>query len=254
MTSTTFKNKKLCTILAVLFWLLLWQGLAMAIQEEILIVSPFAVLKRLFALAQTRVFYSSIYHSLLKIMAGFCLSFVSGVLLAVIAHRIPFVEIILEPLILLMKSVPVASFIILVLLFVHSSKLSIVISFIMVLPIIYTGVLEGIENIDPGLKDMCDVFQLSNYKRIRFVYLFEVMPYLLSATKVSLGLCWKSGIAAEVIGTPVNSIGEKLYQAKIYFDTSDLFAWTLVIIMLSLCFQKIFLLWLDRLVKKMEEV
>ena len=253
-TSTTSKSKKFVTILSIVFWLVVWQLLTIVIKEEILIVSPFDVVVRLFELMQTRVFYSSIIHSLLKIICGFILSFITGIILAIIAYKYKWFEILLSPLILMMKTVPVASFIILVLLFVHSSYLSIVISFIMVLPLIYTSVLEGIRNIDNGLKDMCDVFRLSKYKRIRFVYMSEVMPYLLSATHVSLGLCWKSGIAAEVIGTPVNSIGEKLYQAKIYFDTSDLFAWTFVIVLLSICFQKVFLVWLDRIVKKLEEV
>ena len=67
------------------------------------------------------------------------------------------------------------------------------------------------------------------------------MPYLLTGCRLGLGLCWKAGVAAEVIGVPTGSIGEKLYHAKIYLNTPDLFAWTIVIILISFLFEKLFL-------------
>ena len=99
---------------------------------------------------------------------------------------------------------------------------------------------------------MATVFRVSKIKKIRYIYISEVAPYLRAACSISLGLCWKSGIAAEVIGMPANSIGEKLYTAKIYLNTPDLFAWTIVIIIISICFQKGFLVLIDYLLKRLE--
>ena len=140
-----------------------------------------------------------------------------------------------------MISTPVASFIILCLIWIPSKNLSVFISFLMVLPVIYTNILEGIRQTDSKILEMAKVFQVNPERRIRYIYVSQVLPYFLSACRLSLGMCWKAGVAAEVIGVPSGSIGEKLYNAKIYLNTPDLFAWTIVIIVISFVFEKCFL-------------
>ena len=170
----------------------------------------------------------------------------AGVVLAALSARFRRVEELLAPALLAIKSIPVASFIILVLVWVPSRNLSVVISFLMVAPIVYQNVLGGISNMDHKLTEMADVFQVPFARRLRYLYLPQVAPFFRSACAVGLGLCWKSGVAAEVIGLPDGSIGERLYEAKVYLDTPDLFAWTLVIVLVSIAFEKLFLFLLDR--------
>ena len=123
---------------------------------------------------------------------------------------------------------------------------------LMVLPVVYTNVLEGIRAADRKLLEMAQVFSLTPAKIIRYIYLPQILPYFQAACGTALGLCWKSGIAAEVIGIPSGSIGERLQQAKVYLDTPDLFAWTLVIVLLSLSFEKLFLFLLKKLALRLE--
>jgi NitT/TauT family transport system permease protein len=110
----------------------------------------------------------------------------------------------------------------------------------MAFPIVYTNVLQGIAQTDPQLLEMADVFGVGAGRRLRYVYVPQVAPYLQAACSLALGLCWKAGVAAEVIGLPRNSIGEHLYEAKIYLDTPELFAWTLVVVCVSLLFERVF--------------
>ena len=152
------------------------------------------------------------------------------------------------------KASPVASFIILLLIWVPSHSLSVAISFMMALPIIYVNLFEGLYATDPAMLELADVFGVPTARRVRYLYLSQLLPYLRSACAVSIGLCWKSGIAAEVIGIPKGSIGERLYQAKIYLDTPDLFAWTVVIVLLSMLFGWLFLSALDALVRRVERM
>ena len=98
------------------------------------------------------------------------------------------------------------------------------------------------------------MFEVSPWRSIRYIYVSQVLPFFRSACSVSLGLCWKAGVAAEVIGIPKGSIGENLYQSKIYLNTPDLFAWTLVIILISLLFERVFLLLVDRGVGRLERM
>ena len=133
----------------------------------------------------------------------------------------------------LVKATPVASFIILALVWVRGSSLSVLISFLMVLPVLYGAVRTGIRAADPQLLEMAKVFRLPLGRRLRAVWLPAVLPAFRQGCSVALGICWKSGVAAEVIGLPNGSIGDALYRAKITLSTGELFAWTFVIILLE---------------------
>jgi len=174
---------------------------------------------------------------------------VSGVLLAAVASRYSRIRELLAPVMLAARSVPVASFIILALIWFSSENLSVLISFLMVLPVIYVNVLGGIRCVDRQLLEMAQVFRVPKIRVVRYIYVPQVMPYFYTACSVSLGMCWKAGVAAEVIGMPKGSVGERLQQAKVYLDTPDLFAWTLVIVTASLFFEKIVLLLVDKIAR-----
>lgn len=256
MTSTTQKNKNKgkIKIWAVAVWLVIWQAVSMWIGQEILLVSPVTVLSALIKMMGEGRFWLSVVFSLLRIIGGFFLAVVAGIVLASLAAVFQKVQEFLEPFIVTVKSIPVASFVILILVWVSSRNLSFVISFLMVFPIIYTNVLDGISHMDIQLKEMADIFQIPVARRIRWIYLSQIMPFFRTGCSLGLGLCWKAGVAAEVIGIPQNSIGENLYNAKIYLDTAELFAWTMVIICISVLFEKGFLKLIDFLVVRLNSL
>ena len=225
-----------CTLrraLAICFWLMAWQLLAMRVGQRILLASPVETMERLVALARTGAFWRSILFTLGHILAGYALASALGVLLAALAGRFSLVADLLSPLLSAMRSVPVASFVIAALIWVPSRRLSILIATVIVLPVVYAGTLDGLRQIDPRLGEMARVFRMSRANRLRCVTLPAVLPSLTSALSVAMGLAWKSGVAAEVIGIPTGSIGERLYKAKVYLATPDLFAWTLTIVVVS---------------------
>ena len=225
------------------FWLAIWQIVAVAINQDIVLTSPIQTIQTLFSLAQSREFWVSIGRSLLRIFVGGALAFTFGSLLAFLSFKYKLVKLLFEPLISTIKSIPVASFVILLLIWVRTPYLSISISFLMALPIIYIAVLEGLLGTDQKLIEMANVYQIHGWYRVKAIYLSQLMPSLKTATSLAMGFCWKSGIAAEVIGLPTFSIGEHLYNAKVYLDTPALFAWTLVVIVMSVLGEKI-VMWL----------
>ena len=219
--------------LAALFWVAVWQVVAMAVGQGILLASPVDTLARLVALVQTGDFWRSVLFTLGHILAGYALASAAGIALATLAARCAAVADLLAPLLSAMRSVPVASFVIAALIWVPSRRLSLLIVAVIVLPVVYAGTLDGLRQIDPRLTEMARVFHMPRMNRLRCVTLPALMPSLTSALSVSMGLAWKSGVAAEVIGIPGGSIGEKLYKAKVYLATPDLFAWTLTIVLIS---------------------
>lgn len=233
------KANKEIHLWAVLFWLAVWQCISVQLNNDILLVSPVKVIIRLGQLMMTSLFWKSVLFTLSHIAAGFLTAVGTGCILAVAASRFQGIHALLAPIMLTIKSVPVASFIILALIWFSSKNLSVLISFLMVLPIIYTNMLSGIKSVDGQLLEMAQVFSIPKLRVARYIYLQQLLPFFYSACTVSLGLSWKAGVAAEVIGIPKGSVGERLQQAKIYLNTPDLFAWTLVIVLLSLLFEKI---------------
>lgn len=226
---------------AVLFWLALWHMASIAIDRQILLVSPLAVLASLFKQVITISFWSHICFTGVRIIIGFFLGVFLGVGFAIAGSRVRLIRTLLQPLQYIIKATPVASFIILVLIWFHAKNISIIISFLMIFPILYTNTLQGLDAIPRNTLEMAAVFRVPTLRKIRYLYIPYLMNYLIPAMSVATGLAWKSGVAAEVIGVPDGSIGDILYHAKLYFDTADLLAWTVVIILCSIGFEKIIL-------------
>lgn len=247
-------KKALITAGGILFWLIAWQITAMAINSRILLVSPIDVIKRLGELIITADFWQSVLFSSARIMIGFFLGLIAGTLIAVLSGKIRVVRAIFSPLISVMKSIPVASFTILALFWISSKNLSVLVTFLICTPIVCSNMQAGIDSLDPKLEEMSKVFKIPAWRRFKGVYLSQLMPHFRSASALAIGLSWKSGAAAEVIGIPSGSIGEKLFMSKIYLETADLFAWTAAIILLSLLCEKLFLLVVGLLQKKIERM
>jgi NitT/TauT family transport system permease protein len=228
---------------AILAALLLWQAAALLLNQRILLVGPGDVLRELARQALRLDFWLTVWFSLRRIFLGFFLALSIGMPLAALSFRFKVFKVMIRPYMSIIKATPVASIIILILIFMNSRNLSLIVSFLIVLPVVYANILEGLSHTDGKLIEMAGVFRASLRKRIRYIYLPQLKPYLISACTASVGMAWKSGTAAEVIGIPRGSIGERLYEAKIYLSSSELFAWTLVIILLSILVEKL-VLWL----------
>ena len=241
------RKNRIANTLAVCFWLCAWQAASVCIGQKLILVSPLEVCGALLALLPTADFWQTAAFSAGRIIGGFLLALALGLALAALAAALRWVEVLLRPLMLTIKSIPVASFIILALMWLRSAgNLAVFISFLMVLPVVYTNTLAGIRETDARLLEMAAVFRVPPAKRVRYLYVPAALPYFRSACTVGLGLCWKSGVAAEVIGITSGSIGEALYTAKILFSTAALLAWTVVIVLLSLAFERLFLWGLAR--------
>ena len=234
-------KKQFRKIIIILLWIILWQLAAVTIHNKIIFVGPLEAFQALAAQFFTRDFWLTIFSSLLRIAAGYLTAFLAGIFIGALAGRFSLLREFLEPVTGLLQSVPVASFVILALIWIGSTNLSVLITFLVVFPIIYRNVLEGIQQVDRPLLEMARIFRLTSWKKLVYLYRPALMPYLQTGCRISLGMAWKSGIAAEVIGVPAHSIGEKLYMAKIYLSTAELFAWTFVIIVVSKVFEKLFL-------------
>ena len=232
-------NKKyLQNIMIAAVWLVLWYGLDRLISNEILFVGPVETAQALVRLTQTSEFYISILSTLGRVALGFMAGAAAGIAVAALGYRFRAVGAFISPAVMILKSTPVASFVILLLIWAGNRNLSLIICFLVVFPIMYLSTRSGLMAVDEKFLEMAQVFHMPWKSRLKGIYIPALRPNLVSAISLSLGMSWKSGVAAEVIGQPLHTIGNALYRSKIFFETADLFAWTIVIIVLSWIFEK----------------
>lgn len=233
------RAKKLLRAAAVaLIWLGVWELASLLKGSGLLLPSPAETARSLWRLLGTGEFYASAGLTLVRVTAGFVSGMLAGTIFGVLTATSRFCDALLSPLRSVVKATPVSSFIILVLLWLTSSATPMFISFLTVAPIAWTNTAEAVRATDRQLLEMARVFRLSRMKRLRYVWAPSVLPQYLAAATTALGFAWKSGVAAEVLARPALSIGKSLYESKIYVETPDLFAWTAVVIILSMLLEK----------------
>lgn len=249
MTSTTSPKPFWRKFLPPAFWLGVWQLGAFSIDlwldgrgNELLMPYPATVLSAFFALAGTGEFWLTVFTSLYRILSGLVLGTLLGILLAGLTSVSSLADELLSPAIRVIRATPVASFILLVFLWTGRQHVPVIIAGLMVLPVVWANLSRGIREVDPQLLELARAYRFSRLKTLRLIYLPSLRPYFLSAITTSMGLAWKSGVAAEVLCLPNLSIGTRIFNTKLYLEIPELFAWTVVVVALSLLLENL-LLW-----------
>jgi NitT/TauT family transport system permease protein len=244
MKSSITKEIRIINIL--IFWILIWELSSLFINNSLLLPSPVEVIKVLIALMKKIYFWKSVFSSVIRVIIGLSLSIGIGILIGIIAAINKFIEELLEPLIVCIKATPVMSIIILALVWFKASNVVIFTSILTCFPIIYTNVLEGIKSVDINLIQMASVYKVKNKYIIKDIYLPSIKHYIVSGVLMCLGMGWKVSVASEVLSIPKYSIGVNLLNAKSTLETAELFAWTIVIVLLSFIFELTFKYYMEK--------
>lgn len=221
-----------------LFWAALWQIASMLIANPLILPSPIETILRLFELSTVREFWIFTGLSLLRIVLGIVIAIPSSWLLAGICSRSKAVNLLFSPAVTLMKSTPVVSFILIAIFLVDRHIIPSAITFMMIFPVLFENVREGISQAPKDLLEMASVFRISWIMKVKRIYIPAIKPFFFSALTTSVGLAVKAGVAAEVVAYIPDSIGKMLSDAKSYMEPADLLAWTVVIIIISLLIEK----------------
>ena len=224
-------------LLIAFFWVGVWWAIAKAVGLPKLLPGPGETALAFLRLCAAESYWRSVAFTLLRVALGYALAVLSGALLAVGCYKIKGLDMLLSPLRTVIRATPVSSFILLVWLWLRRGSVPVFISFLMVLPIIWTAAQEALFAVDADLKEMARMYRFSRWKKIRYLYAPSVRPAFTAACLTGLGFAWKSGIAAEVIALTPDSVGKHLSDAKNYLEYPDLFAWTLTVILLSMALE-----------------
>lgn len=234
------KNFILKKLLIVLFWLIVWQAVSLLVGNAILLEGPIAVIKRLLSDLGTIEYYRTVGESLLRIVGGFLCGTVLAVVLGILAWKNKLFEQVLLPMVQFLKAAPIACFVVLLLIWAGSGNLAFYISLFVAFPPVYFNLLEGLKQIGEKQMEVARVYHMPFFHRMRFIYLPGVESYIISALSLAIGTAFKAGVAAEIIGTPDYSMGEKIYMSKIYLDTAGVLSWMITVIFVAYVCEKLF--------------
>lgn len=227
-------KKVLMTAAVAAFWILIWYLAAARVGLELLLPSPEHVCRRFLGLLGENVFWRTMGSSLVRVTLGILQAVTAGVLLGVLTAKSKLASAIFGPPMTVIKSTPVASFAILAALWLGRERLPVFVTLLIVLPIVWSNVETGVKQVDRGLLEMAKLYRVGTAKTVFGIYVPAVTPFFGAAFKTAVGLAWKAGISAEVIVNTPNSVGQKLFESKAYFETVDLFAWTAAVVLLNL--------------------
>ena len=225
-------------LLIAAFWFAVWQGAAIATNKPLLMPSPVETFTALAGLVVQKYFWISIGATFYRVAVGLVVSFIVGILLALLASRSSALCSLLQPVVAATKATPVVSIILLALVWFSSSTVPIVSCVLLCFPIFFANTLAGIQTVDKDLLELAEVFHVRRGRIIREIIVPSVLPDVYSAISICLGFSWKSVVAAEVLSSPKYALGYEMYKTKLYLQTPELFAWTVAIIIISLIVEK----------------
>lgn len=215
----------------------MWEILSLIIGQEIYLPSPVSTFKALYSLLFEKETYITILFSTYRTIFGFVVSTVFGIIFGFLCGLNKSLYNLFNPLVSIIRTVPVMSIIIIAIMWFKDSNVPIFVAFLMCFPIIWTNTVSGIGSADEKLLQMCKIYGIKKIHVLKSVYFYSALPYIKAGMLSALGISWKVTSAAEVLSLPKYSIGGFLYDSKVYLEIPDLFAWTIIIILLSAAFE-----------------
>jgi len=225
-------KKSKYTLISVVAIFILWLLFSMIVDNAIILPNPFDVLSELITLISDYDSLRIILTTLYRLFVSLTIAFVLGVVLGLLGGLSQSFDFLIRPIITAVRTLPVASIIIVLLIWFGYQKAPYVITLLVILPVIYESVVNGLNSIDNDYKDVMAVFYGFDIRLIPMVYLPLISPFLLTSLIQSLGLGIKVLVMAEMLSQTKNSIGYILYLERLNLNIDTLFAWTLILILI----------------------
>ncbi|TCO78656.1 ABC transporter permease [Marinisporobacter balticus] len=232
-------NNKFPTILSVLTLIITWKILSEIVDQEMILPSPEVTCKSLIVLLKSKTFFKVVMTTIGRGLVGFFLSCILGLIVGIFTGVSSVIEKIVAPWLIIIKSTPVMSIIILALIWFETEHVPIFVSFLVAFPIICVNVSEGMKSVDQKIIQMAQIYGVKKWRILFEIYLPSIASFFVAGICTAMGIGWKAVIAAEVLSQPKYAIGTSLYTSKIYIETASVFAWTVVAIFLSFVFEKV---------------
>ncbi len=230
-------RKILIGCLSIIIIISVWQIFAMQINNSFILPKPLAVFETFLELVKNISTYEIIFLTLFRLFVAFISSLVLAVILGLLAGNYKIVDEFLWPVVSALRTLPVASIIIIIIILIGRNISLYIITFLMIFPIIYEATKQGVLNIDKNLKNAIALETHNRFIIITKLHLPLAFPYIKTAILQSVGLGFKVIVMAEFIAQTAKGIGRSLLNGSISINYELVFAWTLIIIFIVVVFE-----------------
>lgn len=226
------------TVISIFVILSLWEIAALIVNDSYFLPDVSETAKALLKILTSGTFFKVVFTAFYRVFSGLVLGIILGVAIASLCYKFDFLNTVLSPIISIMKATPVACIIVLLWIRLNYTQIAVFVVVLMILPIVWQNVYDGFKAIDKNLSEVATIFEMSKLQRLTALVIPSVLSYLLPAIVTSVGLAWKAEVAAEIMTN--SNMGKLIYNFKtVSYDTASIFAWTVIIVTLSIVFESI---------------
>ena len=226
------------TVISIFVILSLWEIAALIVNDSYFLPDVSETAKALLKVLTSGTFFKVVFTAFYRVFSGLVLGIILGVAIASLCYKFDFLNTVLSPIISIMKATPVACIIVLLWIRLNYTQIAVFVVVLMILPIVWQNVYDGFKAIDKNLSEVATIFEMSKLQRLTALVIPSVLSYLLPAIVTSVGLAWKAEVAAEIMTN--SNMGKLIYNFKtVSYDTASIFAWTVIIVTLSIVFESI---------------
>lgn len=224
--------------LSIFFFFIIWEGVALYIDNSLLFPRVSEIFLSLKNLVASGDFTLILWNTLSRFFISIVFSLILAIIFSVASYRYEVIGFLLFPFIIFLRAVPTIAIIIVVLIWSSVERVPIVVGMLILFPILYESILGGIKNVDKNLLKMSKVFKVPTKRVVRDIYIPSIYYSISSNIPSYIGLTFKVIIAGEVLSQESLSIGGEIFINKIYLESSNIFAWIIVVIVLNYLLEK----------------
>jgi len=232
-----FTRNSILFLVGVVAILVIWKIVSWNMSSSNLVPSPEETFKTFATILFSENSLLDYSRTIIRGLGGFIVAFALALILGLLAGSRSTFYAFFQPFLAMLRSTPVVAFILLLLIWFETELVPVIIAFITMFPIIYTNITKGMQEVDPGLREMMQVYQLSGVERFRSVYIPSISAFLFSGAATAMGFGWRAIIIGEVLSQPVHGIGARMREAYSYFEVKEVISWTVIAVLLSLLFE-----------------
>ena len=217
--------------------LLVWQVIAVKVNNDIYLPKLQEVLTSLFQIVKEKDFLLIVFSSFYRTIISFGVALIFAIIMGVLSSLYPLINNLLKPLNSIGKTIPTLVLVVLALIWVDKDNAPFIVGIAIVFPILYDGILNTLTKNDKKLEEMMKIYEVPTLEKVKKVYVPNIIFYILKILVPTISLAFKVVIAGEVHGQPKYGIGSSVQLAKMNFDTPTIFAWIVIIAIISLLFE-----------------
>lgn len=236
MKEFTWKTR-LQVLLGIVLLLIIWQVIAIYINNDIYLPKLQEVIKSLKEIVTKKDFLLIVASSFYRTVISFIIALLAAIIIGVLSSMYPFINNLLKPLNSIGKTIPTLVLVVLALIWFDKDNAPFIVGIAIVFPILYDGIVNTLTKNDKKLDEMMKIYEIPKVYKIRKVYIPNIIFYILKILVPTISLAFKVVIAGEVHGQPKYGIGSAVQLEKVNFNTPGIFAWIVIIAIISILFE-----------------